>query len=106
MSRLVVPRVVFDGGDLRGGDQTFDAVDLDVGLAVAFDLGQREQVRHALHFMALEEALAINAVRSPDDGAGSALQVLDHPGTDLLEVLRKVELGVAVRLRPERLVGL
>jgi hypothetical protein len=41
MPRLVVPWVVFDGGNLRGGDQAFNAVDLDIGLAVAFDLGQR-----------------------------------------------------------------
>jgi hypothetical protein len=50
--------------------------------------------------MALEEALATNAIRSPDNGARTALQVLDHPRTYLLQILRKVELGVAVRLRP------
>jgi transposase-like protein len=72
----------------------------------------RETGRHrfppaqTIRFMALEEALAVDAVRSPDDGAGAALQMLDHPGTDLLEILRKVELGVAVRLRPKGLVGL
>jgi hypothetical protein len=38
MPRLVIPRVVFNGCDLGCCDQTLDSIDLDVGLAVAFDL--------------------------------------------------------------------
>ena len=32
----------FDGRDLRSGDQTLDTVDLDIGLAVALDFGDRD----------------------------------------------------------------
>jgi hypothetical protein len=62
MRRLIVPGMELDGRDLRRSNQTFDPVDLDVGLAVALDLDSREQARHAAHLMALEEALAVDAV--------------------------------------------
>ena len=99
--------MILDGGDLRRGDEAFDAVDLDIGLAVALDLRQREQVRHALHCMALEEPLAVDAVRRADDRAGAA-QMLDHPRPDLLQIARKIELGDSYVFgrRPQRLVGL
>ena len=57
MPRLVIPRVVFNGCDLGCCDQALDSIDLDVGLAVAFDLRKADKVRHAEHGMALEEAL-------------------------------------------------
>ena len=100
MPRLVVPWMKLDGRDLRRGNQAFDAVDLDVGFTIAFDFRDGEQVRHAAHLMALEEPLAIDAVRRADDGAGTALEMLDHPRADLLQILREVELGVVVRCRP------
>jgi hypothetical protein len=67
MPRLVVPRVKFNGSDLRSGDQTFNTVDLDVGCAIPFHFNERKQVRHAPHFMTLKEALAIDTIGSADD---------------------------------------
>src|SRR6185436_16187138 len=99
-------RSILDGGDLRGGDQAFDAVDLDIGRAVSRDLDRREQVRHAAHLVALKEPLAVDAVGCPDDRARTALEMIDHPRPDLFEVLRELELGKWRRLRPQWLARL
>jgi len=51
---LIVPRVKFDGRVLRRRNQALDTVDLDIRLAVAFYLRDRDKVRHAAHLMALK----------------------------------------------------
>ena len=61
--------------DLRHRGQPFDPVDLQIGLAVAGNLHQFEQVRGARHRMALEELLAADAVGRADDRAGPSLQM-------------------------------
>ena len=96
MPRLVIPRVVFDRCDLGCCDQTLDSIDLDVGLSVAFDLHEADQVRHAQHGMALEEPLRIDPVGRADDGAWPALQMLDHPRANLFEVAREIDLRISL----------
>jgi hypothetical protein len=56
--------------------------------------------------MTLKEALATDAVRRADDGAGAALEVLDHPWPDCLEIVGEVEFRVGIGLRPQWFVGL
>ena len=86
--------------DLRRGDQALDAVDLDVGFTVALNFGDGDEVRHAAHLMALKEPLAIYSVRRANDGAWAAFEMLDHPRTDLFQILGEVELGVVVGCWP------
>src|SRR5262245_46692854 len=84
MAGLIVPRVILNSRDLRCCNQTFDTVDLRIGLAISFDVHQADQVRHAAHGMPLKESLCIDAVWRADEGARPALEMLDHPGTDLV----------------------
>ena len=108
MVRLAIPRMEFHGGDLGHGDQPFDAIDLEVGLAVTFDGGQLHQVGHARHRVALEELLIIDAIGRADDGARPSLEMLDHPRTNLFEIGGKIALGDRLPFllgRPQRLVG-
>ena len=108
MVRLAIPGVEFHGGDLGHGDQPFDAIDLQIGLAVALDGRQLDQVGDARHGVALEELLAIDAIGRADDGARPSLEMLDHPGTDLFEIGREIALGdrlPSLLGRPQRLVG-
>ena len=64
----------FHGRDLPHGDQAFDAVDLQVGLAVAFDDRLLDQLGDARHGVALEALLVIDAVGRANDGAGPPLR--------------------------------
>ena len=108
MVRLAIPGVEFHGRDLGHGDQPFDAIDLQIGLAVALDGRQLHQVGDARHGVALEELLVIDAIGRADDGAGPSLEMLDHPGTNLFEIGGKIELGDGLPFllgRPQRLVG-
>ena len=74
MMRLAIPGMELHGRDLRHGDEALDAIDLQVGLAIAFDGGELDQVGNAGHGVALEELLVIDAVRRADDGAGPPLR--------------------------------
>src|SRR5205814_1469457 len=59
--------------------------------------------------MALEPCLVVDAIRSANDRARTALEVLDHPRPDGLEVARELELGDWACLalpRPQCLLGL
>ena len=56
--RRAIPGMQFEPADLRHRGQPLDAVDLQIGLAVAGDLDQFQQLRGAGHRMALEERLA------------------------------------------------
>ena len=108
MARLAVPRVQFDAAHLRCSDQRLHAVELEIGLSIPRDLDEADQVRSAGHRMALEESLAADAVRNAHERTRPSLQVLDHPGTGLLEILREIELGHRFRIAgigPKRLVG-
>ena len=62
--RLAVPGMELERGDLGHRRQALDAVDLQIGLAVAEHRHQFEQVRRARHGVALEELLAADAVRA------------------------------------------
>src|SRR6185295_17143554 len=56
--------------------------------------------------MSLEEALSADPVGRSDDRAGTALEVLHHPCSNVLEVSRQVELsdGALALVGPEDLV--
>ena len=62
--RLAVPRVEFDGRDLGHGDKTLDAIDLQIGLSVAFNGRQLDEIGYARHGMALEEFLVVECHRA------------------------------------------
>ena len=96
MPRLVIPGMVFDGCDLGCCDQTFDPIDLNVGLSVSFDLHQADEVRHAQHGMALEEPFRIDSIGRADDRARPAFKMLDHPWPNLFKVARQIDLRISL----------
>ena len=51
---LAIPRVKLERGDLSDGRQPLESVDLKIGLAVAEDRDEFEEIRHPQHGMALE----------------------------------------------------
>lgn len=60
-----------------------DAIDLQIGLLVAMDLDQLQEVRRALHGMPLEELLAADPVWRADDQQGRPLMCsIIQPATD------------------------
>ncbi len=101
---LTVRRMELDGGYLRRGDDRLEAVELGVGFAVAAHFDQRDGLRHAGHLVALKELLAADAIGRADDGAGAALDVVEHPRADFFVVAGEVKLGDA-GFGPEHLVG-
>ena len=58
MLGLAVPGMQFERRDLGDRRQALDAIDLQIGLAVAEDRHEFEQVGGARHGVALEELLA------------------------------------------------
>ena len=62
-------------GDLRDRSQTLDAIDLQIGLAVAEHRDELEQIRCARHGVALEELFARDTVGRADDRAGPSLDM-------------------------------
>ena len=96
-------------GDLCHGRQPFDAVDLKVGLAVARDRHELEEIGRTRHGMALKELLAADAIGNPDDRARASFDMAHHPRPDSLEIACEVELGhrfAVTGIRPQRLLGL
>ena len=107
--RRTIPGMQLEPADLRHGRQTFDAVDLQIGLAIARYFYQFQQVRGAGHRVALEELFAADAVGGAYHGTWPSLDVPDHPAADRLEITGEVELGHALAVAgvgPELLVGL
>ena len=107
--RRAIPGMKFESADLRDSDQTFDAVDLHIGLAVAGDFHDIDQVRHTGHGMALKEGLAADSIGRADDRAGAASDMFDQPVADLLHVMGEIELGhrfAVAAIGPHRLAGL
>ena len=81
-------------GDLRHGDQPLDTIDLEVGLPVALDRRQLDEVGHARASHGVGKSFwCVDPIGRADDGAWPAPDVLDHPGTDLFEILGEIELG-------------
>ncbi len=108
IARRAVPGMDFQGGNLRGRDQGLDPIDLHVGCLVASDFHGCQKIRHSGRRMTLKELLGAHSVRHPDERAGSALEVRQHPITDILVVSGEVGFGhgsTVARVRPERLVG-
>ena len=105
--RLAVPGMEFDSACLGERDQPFGPVNLEIGFLVVADLDEFQQARRARHRMALEKLLVLDAVRCAHHRAGPTFQMGDHPLTDALEVMSKIELGdsfARLRLRPKLLV--
>ena len=99
----------FQRRDLGDRRETLDPVDLEIGLAIARNRHEFEQIGRSRHGMALKELLARVAVRRPDNRTRPALDVVEKPRPDSLVVARKIELGHGCRIRrvgPERLVRL
>ena len=93
---------------LRHRRQPFDPIDLQIGFAIARDLGEFQQVRTTRHGVALKEGLALDAVGRAHHGARPALDVADHPVADGFEIPGKIELGDGLAIAaigPQRLVG-
>ena len=55
IARLAVPRMQFDSAELGNRGKPFDPVDLEIGLAIARDRHELEQIGRARHGVALEE---------------------------------------------------
>src|SRR6185369_9017642 len=91
--RQAVPGMELEPRDLPDGDQPLDRVDDEIGLAVAGYLDLIQMLRHAEHGMALEELFFRKAIRGADNGARDALDMWQHPITDLLVIVREIELG-------------
>jgi hypothetical protein len=92
-----------DATDLGNGGEALDTVDLQVGFLVTEDFDQFQQVWRSRHRVALEELLAVNAIRGPDDRARPALDMIDEPRPDRFVILRKLDLGhglVVAGIRP------
>ena len=85
--------------DLRDGRQALDPIDLEIGLTIAGDRHEFEQVRRARHGVALKELLAGEAIGRPDDRAGTPLDMPHHPGPDRFKIAREIELGDRLRRR-------
>ena len=88
----------FHGRDLGHGDEALDAVDLQVGLAIALDDGLFDQRGHAGRCVALKPFLVIDAVRGAYDRTWTAPEMLDHPRSDDFEVAGEIELGGSAAL--------
>ena len=98
-----------NAADLCDRRETFDAIDLQIGFAIAGDLGQFQKVRGAGHGVALKESLAADAIRRANDRTGPAFQMADHPAAYSLEIAGEIELGdtfAVTGIRPQLLVGL
>src|SRR5712671_3072771 len=91
MAGSVVPGMILDGRDLRRRNQALNTVDLSIRLAVSFHGHETDQVRHAAHRVPLEKSLRIDAVRSANEGARPTFEMLDHPRTDLFEIMRQID---------------
>ena len=88
---------------LRQRDQPFDAVDGEVGRALASDRHVPDQVGQAAHGMPLEEALGADAVRRAEQRDRPAGDMRQQARGNRLVVGGQVTLGDAL-LRPEQLV--
>src|SRR5579883_2408586 len=109
MAGLVIPRVIFNRRNLCRSDEAGDTIDLKIRLVVPGDFHQPEEARRPRHRMPLEKTLRVDAIRRANYRAWSPFQMLDHPGTDLLEVAREVYFRVRLELAvrgPQRLVGI
>src|SRR5258708_30091262 len=87
-----IPRMQLQPGQLRNCRETFDAIDLKIGLVAAGDFSQREYARRSRHRMALKKMLAADAVGRPDNRARPALQMRDHPWSADSVVAREIQL--------------
>ena len=95
--------------DLRHRRQPLDLIDLQIGFAIARDLGELHEIGGTRHRMALEEFFTADAVGCAENRARTALEVGNHPFPDRLEILREVELGnglAVATVGPQRLLGL
>ncbi len=103
-----IPGMDFERGNLRGRDQGLDPIDLHVRRLVASDFHGCQKIRHSGRRMTLKELLGAHSVRHPDERAGAALEVRQHPITDILVVSGEVGFGhghTVAGVRPERLIG-
>ena len=100
------PIVNLNRADLHEPEQTCLAVKIKIGLlALAAGNGNLlDRVAHALHGVALEEALPLNSLRTADEADRAIDDIRENVGRDRLVVLGEVELGDA-NLRIEHLVG-
>src|ERR1700676_3349011 len=95
--------------DLRDCPKPLDAIDLQIGFVVAENLDQFQQIGCPAHGMALEEVLALDAVRRADQRAWPSLDVSDHPFANRLEIAGEIEFcdGFAVAsVRPHLFLGM
>ncbi len=92
--RQAVPGMQLERGDLRRLHERFDAIDLQIGLAIARRLAPSLK-RFDVPRMAWrwKNVLAVDAIGRANDGAGAAADVLDQPVADGFEVAREIELG-------------
>ena len=86
----------FEAAELRHRGEAFDAIDLQIRLAIAGHFDELQQVRGARHGVALKEGLAADPVGRADHGARPPLEMADHPATDRLEVAGEIELRHAL----------
>ena len=103
-----VPRMQLQRGDLRQRGESIDTIDLEIRLAVPRDPRKADQAREAAHGVALEESLAADTIRAADQGAGSTLDVRQHPLADRREIVGEFALGdgtAIARIRPDHFVG-
>src|SRR5215469_13757253 len=89
--RRAIPGMQFEPTELRDRSKALDMVDLQIRLAVAGNPHQLEQLRRALHAVALEELLTLDAVGRAYDRAWPADKMRHHPLADGLEIMCEIE---------------
>jgi len=77
--------------DLRGSDQALGTVDLQIGLAIATDFHELEQVGCSLHGMALKKKLPPDPIRRTHQGARTSCDVRHQPVCDTFQIAREIE---------------
>src|SRR5262245_31730009 len=100
------PIVNLNRADLHEPEQTRLAGDIEIGLfaLAAGDRNLLDRIDHALHGVALEEALPLNSLRTTDEADRAVDHIREDVGRDRLVIEGEVELGDAY-LRIEHLVG-
>jgi hypothetical protein len=97
------------GGGLRESRQAFDAIDLEIGFAVAGDGHEVKQIRCTQHGMALKELQTGKPVGRANDRTRAALNMANHPGSDFLVIMGEIKFGyrfAVARTQPKDLSGI
>jgi hypothetical protein len=106
---LAIPGMKLKGGGLRESRQAFDAIDLEIGFAVAGDGHEIKQIRCAQHGMALKELRTGKPAGRANDRTRAPLNMAKYPGSDFLVIMGEIKFGdrfAVARIGPKDLSGI